>query len=223
VLGDFYLQPLRWIEDRRRRAFRSPWLYAHALVHGALAWIAIGSEAGWTIAAGITGTHALMDGVKSWRDPRGTSTAWFVADQAAHLAVAVTAAGVGASGWSEPGAIVRGASVVALAVLAVTRPVGFFVATFTQRWSAELGERTDNLPGAGMWIGVIERALILVFVLTGSLEAVGFLLAAKSVFRFGDLRDGTDRKRTEYVLVGTLLSFGIAIGTALLARALLTG
>lgn len=41
------------------------------------------------------------------------------------------------------------------------------------------------------------------------MEAVGFLLAAKSVFRFGDLRDDQDRKRTEYVLIGTLLSFGL--------------
>lgn len=48
--------------------------------------------------------------------------------------------------------------------------------------------------------------------------AVGFLLAAKSVFRFGDLRDGTDRRRTQYFLVGTLLSFAIAFVAALCAR-----
>jgi hypothetical protein len=39
----------------------------------------------------------------------------------------------------------------------------------------------------------------------------GFLLAAKSVFRFGDLKESKDRKLTEYVLIGTLLSFGIAL------------
>jgi hypothetical protein len=51
-------------------------------------------------------------------------------------------------------------------------------------------------------------------------EAVGFLLAAKSVFRFGDLKDDHDRMRTEYVLIGTLLSFGIAIGISLWARSM---
>lgn len=95
--------------------------------------------------------------------------------------------------------------------------------TFTGRWDAELGDRTDNLPGAGMWIGIIERLLVLVFVLIGAIEAVGFLLAAKSGFRFGDLRDGTDRKRTEYVLVGTLLSFAIAFVAALCTRRLVLG
>ena len=42
-------------------------------------------------------------------------------------------------------------------------------------------------------------------------EGVGFLIAAKSVFRFGDLSKAKDRKLTEYILIGTLLSFGLAI------------
>jgi hypothetical protein len=37
------------------------------------------------------------------------------------------------------------------------------------------------------------------------------LITAKSVFRFGDLNKGKNRKLTEYVLIGTLLSFGLAI------------
>jgi hypothetical protein len=54
-----------------------------------------------------------------------------------------------------------------------------------------------------------------VFVITGKWEAIGFLLAAKSVFRFGDLRKSKDRKLTEYILIGTLISFGISILTGL--------
>ena len=64
----------------------------------------------------------------------------------------------------------------------------------------------------------MERLLILVFVLLGKWEGVGFLLAAKSVFRFGDLKEAHDMRLTEYVLIGTLLSFGIAIFVALLAQ-----
>jgi hypothetical protein len=48
-------------------------------------------------------------------------------------------------------------------------------------------------------------------VILGRWEAIGFLLAAKSVFRFGDLKESKDRKLTEYILIGTLLSFGVAI------------
>ncbi|MDK2969458.1 MAG: hypothetical protein PWQ65_561, partial [Bacteroidota bacterium] len=42
------------------------------------------------------------------------------------------------------------------------------------------------------------------------------LVAAKSVFRFGDLKDSGNRKLTEYILIGTLLSFGIAIVTGMI-------
>ena len=52
----------------------------------------------------------------------------------------------------------------------------------------------------------MERILTLTFVMTGQYEAVGFIIAAKSLLRFKD----TDTAKTEYVLAGTLLSFGVA-------------
>jgi hypothetical protein len=47
------------------------------------------------------------------------------------------------------------------------------------------------------------------------------LLAAKSIFRFGDLKEARERKLTEYILIGTLLSFGIAIATGIVVRYLI--
>ncbi len=49
-----------------------------------------------------------------------------------------------------------------------------------------------------------------------------FLMAAKSVLRFGDLREAKDKGHTEYVLIGTLLSFGLALATGLIIKSLLT-
>jgi hypothetical protein len=46
-------------------------------------------------------------------------------------------------------------------------------------------------------------------------------LAAKSIFRFGDLKESKDRKLTEYVLIGTLLSFGIAIAVGMITLKLI--
>src|SRR5699024_1678830 len=66
------------------------------------------------------------------------------------------------------------------------------------------------------YIGMLERVFIFVFIITGNWEGIGFLLAAKSIFRFGDLKDSKDRNLTEYILIGTLLSFGIVDATALL-------
>ena len=71
--------------------------------------------------------------------------------------------------------------------------------------------QSQGMPFAGAWIGYIERVLILTFVITGNIEGVGFLLAAKSIFRFGDLNKAREIKITEYVLLGTLASFTIAL------------
>ena len=80
------------------------------------------------------------------------------------------------------------------------------------------GIANSSLPEAGKWIGYLERILILTFVITGNMEGVGFLLAAKSVFRFGDLNKAKDIKTTEYVMIGTMTSFAIAIIVGLLIR-----
>ncbi|MDZ7853283.1 MAG: hypothetical protein U5L98_11735 [Halomonas sp.] len=68
---------------------------------------------------------------------------------------------------------------------------------------------------------MLERLLVLTLVLLDQLTAVGFLLAAKSVLRFGDLRDSRDRKLTEYVLLGTLLSVSTTLVLGMLVRLML--
>ena len=65
---------------------------------------------------------------------------------------------------------------------------------------------------AGALIGDLERWLILAFVLMHHYEALGLLIAAKSIIRFGDAQT----KESEYVLAGTLLSISIAVFSGLL-------
>jgi len=223
VLGDFLLQPGGWVRERAQKHFMSKALYLHGVLHGVLAMLAFGDLSRWPLALLVAITHIAIDLLKSYKDPR--STTWFVIDQALHALVLF-----GIWAWSmgyAPGEDLRPlwhderTLAVILAAVMLTRPTGILIAVFTGRWSAQLGDRADNLPSAGMWIGIIERLLILVFALGGEMQAVGFLLAAKSVFRFGDLSNDKDRMRTEYVLIGTLLSFGIAIGVSLWARSMI--
>lgn len=65
---------------------------------------------------------------------------------------------------------------------------------------------THGLVAGGELIGYLERVLILTFTLLGTYAAVGFVLAAKSIFRFGELNKSNDRSMTEYVLIGSLVS-----------------
>lgn len=227
IVGDFVLQPTRWIAERRARHGRSPRLYVHGILHGLLAYVALGAGDRWREAALIAVTHAGIDVLKSYKDGHGHSARWFVVDQALHALViawiAAQVSGVHVGSWMRD--VVANPRSLALiaAFLVVTRPTSIFIRTFTSRWDNELVNRKDNLPGAGNWIGLIERTLIVLFVVTDHFEAVGFLLAAKSVFRFGDLTNKDERKRTEYVLIGTLLSFAIAIMVGLAARAVVVG
>src|SRR5690606_25056663 len=73
-----------------------------------------------------------------------------------------------------------------------------------------------SLKNAGTYIGMLERLFVFGFMLLQQWAAIGLLIAAKSVFRFGDLNKGKNRKLTEYVLIGTLLSFGLAFLAGLL-------
>jgi hypothetical protein len=66
-----------------------------------------------------------------------------------------------------------------------------------------------SLPNAGKLIGITERLLALALILLGQYEAVGLIIAAKSILRINATQ------KSEYVLVGTLLSFGIAVFTGI--------
>jgi hypothetical protein len=70
----------------------------------------------------------------------------------------------------------------------------------------------------GATIGVLERLLIVVFVVISAEAAVGFVIAAKTIARFRLL---DDRDFAEYYLLGTLGSVSVAIFTGLLAKAAL--
>jgi hypothetical protein len=70
----------------------------------------------------------------------------------------------------------------------------------------------------GATIGVLERLLIVAFVLTNATAAVGFVVAAKTIARFKQL---DDRQFAEYYLLGTLASVSVALASGLVAAAVL--
>lgn len=77
--------------------------------------------------------------------------------------------------------------------------------TLTNQDNNRSEEQELGLASAGKWIGICERILILTFVIMGQYTAIGFLMTAKSILRFSE-KENTQLK-TEYVLVGTLVSF----------------
>ncbi len=75
--------------------------------------------------------------------------------------------------------------------------------------------------GASKVIGWLERFLVLVFIYIGYYQGIGFILAAKSILRYGEIKSELDRKFAEYVIIGTLLSFSFAITIGILSKFLM--
>ena len=66
--------------------------------------------------------------------------------------------------------------------------------------------RKQGLRDGGRLIGWLERFLFFTFLLNGQYAAVGFVLAAKGVARYGEIKEAKDQKIAEYVLIGTMIS-----------------
>ena len=210
LVSDFYLQTETSCKSKADNAFKSRHLYIHALITFACAWLFSLNVGYWWVALFIAVLHLVIDGLKSvFKDKRGV----FFYDQLLHLAVIVGAvvAYINIGEISFP--IWLPETKVWLWIVAFMfclRPANFFIQAIFKDAQISVpngGDENQSLPNAGHVIGNVERMLSLVFVMLAQYEAIGFLLAAKSLLRFRE----TDTVKSEYVLVGTLLSFGIAI------------
>lgn len=72
--------------------------------------------------------------------------------------------------------------------------------------------------GAGKWIGYIERVMIFVFFVFNQPAAIAGIMAIKTAFRFNDLKDDNDSARSEYIMIGTFLSFFLTMIIAATAK-----
>ncbi|WP_315070401.1 hypothetical protein [uncultured Microbacterium sp.] len=69
----------------------------------------------------------------------------------------------------------------------------------------------------GRLIGPLERILVLILTLAAAYPILAAMLAAKGIVRFPEIsRDGETGARAEYFLVGSLVSWVIALGAAFL-------
>ena len=223
LAGDFLLQPDSWVKEKELRKYRSPKLYAHALLHGLLILLLVWDLSFAVPALFIAATHLVIDLAKVSFQKPDRKVRWFIADQTLHVLVLVLVW----YAWKQPVLsfthlpLDRILLVVTAAVF-LTSPASALIKMIISSWTPDtFYDVSTSLPDAGKIIGYLERLLVLTFILASHWEAVGFLLAAKSVFRFGNLKESHDRKLTEYVLIGTLLSFGLAIAVALAVSALM--
>lgn len=235
LLGDFVLQPKSWVDQKEIKKYKAWQLYAHAIIHGLIIVLLLQDFNFWIPTLIIAVSHLVIDALKLVFQNDKTKRSWFMIDQALHLGVILSVWYYVEAPSFNPD-IVNSPDLLLFitGIIFITTPASIIIKTFVSQWTTALskpnpGDPTIRLPSpyqidttslqnAGKIIGILERLFVFTFILTNHWEAIGFLIAAKSVFRFGDLKESKDLKLTEYVLIGTLLSFGIAIAAGLLIK-----
>ena len=218
ILGDFVFQPLSWVREKEKRKLRSPRLYLHIVIHIALMAILLWDLSLWPVVLIIGGSHLIIDGLKVLLQSDSRRRLFFFIDQTLHISVILLSWNFfisNANVFEELNTLNFWALLTCLIFL--TQPASIIMQVIFSKWKLEkfMGGN-ESLKDAGKYIGILERILVFIFIVVGRWEAVGFLITAKSVFRFGDLKEAKQRKLTEYVLIGTLISFGLAILTGLI-------
>lgn len=231
VLADYFFQTNKSAKEKNALGFRSKYLVSHILFVFLCSWVLSFQLKFFIGAAIIAVLHYFIDGCKAYFNRNKKIARYtFYVDQLLHMLVFIAVSLVFEKYhgfqfyWVPP--ISSTVIAIAIAYLCCLKPANILikevfrssqidVAIARQEEAHELSS-SDELPNAGKLIGILERVLALTFILVGQYQAVGFLIAAKSVLRYKD----TDTLKTEYVLIGTMLSFGIAVVLGILATSI---
>lgn len=218
LIGDFFLQPHKWVKEKETKKLKSPKLYIHVLIHVAITSIILWNLSLWPIITIIGISHLMIDGSKLLIQKKKTKRLLFFIDQLLHIFIIVGCYFFFVKNASNISLqLTQNNLLLIICFLFLTIPVSIIMKTIFLKWNiSELTKNNESLSDAGKYIGILERILVFIFIILNHWEAVGFLITAKSVFRFGDLKESKDRQLTEYILIGTLISFGIAIITGII-------
>jgi hypothetical protein len=221
-IGDFLLQPQKWVKGREKKKLKSKYLYYHMGIHILLIspFLFYDFKLYWSGITVIIVSHFLIDLAKSYITKRKNEALLFITDQLAHLfVIALVINAYHEVPSIEKWILAPKMKLIGLMLLLTTKVASIIIKVLVSRWAPELTiqstnqtDKDESLQNAGTYIGMMERLLIILFIYKGFWEGIGYLLAAKSVFRIGDLTKSTDKKQTEYILIGTMISFLIAIG-----------
>ncbi|MBQ7205540.1 MAG: DUF3307 domain-containing protein [Muribaculaceae bacterium] len=231
VIGDFYCQTGRSCTGKREQGLLGIDLYVHAFIILVLSWAVTWSWAFWWGALVIGVVHLFIDAGKAAvertlkvnGDPiyRTRYAVWpFVVDQLLHIALIAVVAWWWSqhNGWSQFAWVNDGWLMMAMALLLCWKPANLLTKHILRYCQVKILQDQPELTTfkSGALIGTLERWLIVFFMFLQQYEAIGFLVAAKSILRFSETKES---EKSEYVLAGTLVSIAIAVACGILVLA----
>jgi len=212
LIADFWLQPYSWVVHKKENGIKSAKLLLHVLIASLLPVVFTFRLNLWWFVPIIFVTHLIIDFFKSKLKDNIPN---FLIDQLLHISILFALAFWGTKLSISENAIVFW--IYASGFILITSPVGIFAGKFL---NVVIPDKNKTVKmNVSAWIGILERILIFIFIITGQFSAIGFLIAAKSVFRFNDAREDGNKK-AEYFLLGTLISFTLAIVIGLMVSKL---
>ncbi|MEO9893419.1 DUF3307 domain-containing protein [Aurantibacter sp.] len=221
LIADFLLQPNRWVIHKEANKVASKYLYFHVLLHFVITMLLLWDLAAWQMVLIITISHYIIDLVKLYANPffKLKSVPFFI-DQLLHILILYCCTFYGNLQEQTISIFQQMDWPFVTAIVFVSFPAAIIMGKLLEGMSSQIEFDHKSLPNAGKYIGIIERLFVLVFIILGRWEAIGLLITAKSVFRFNDLKESNSRKLTEYILIGTLMSFGLAIITGIIYKSI---
>ncbi len=222
-IADFIFQTETWSEKKKLKTFTKYHL-AHAILVFVVSYL-LSFDWYFVFASLLIAiSHLLVDTLKTYIGLKYShrSNIFFFVDQLLHILILVVVSGLYFNNYDiKPMfGIQFDTKIIAIitAFVFCTKPANIFIKMIfdIRRINIPAEDKTEEkeLQNAGKVIGVVERFMTLALILSSQFAAVGLIIAAKSILRFNT------PQKNEYILVGTLLSFGFALLTGILINLL---
>jgi len=219
MVADFLLQSKKWCKEKEKHVITKQHIL-HAVIVSITAY-GFSLDKCFGISALIIGfLHFVIDALKSYfvQKQEDQKALLFFVDQLLHILVLCIVSWLYLrfyvpERWFNVPISLYGMAIIS-AFLFCAKPANVVIKNVFSLLHLTISpaDSTDkstvpekDLENAGKVIGIMERFMALALVLSGQYAAVGLIIAAKSILRFNNTQ------KNEYILVGTLLSFGFAI------------
>lgn len=219
LIADFILQTKKMVTNKK-------WFSVAMLSHIATLFVVtLLFTQNILLSLTISLLHYLTDGIKMELLKRNkySETLLFILDQVIHLTVIVFAWAYYYEIFPKLGKAILlpftnfNFSLILFSYLLVSTPYGYLIGLTTKRFQNKNNDETLTDQN-GFYIGIFERLIILTFMILGEYSAIGFLITGKSIIRFSAKNEDI---KSEYVLLGTMISYGITIITGIAVKHLL--
>jgi hypothetical protein len=156
LIGDFFLQPQKWVKDKEKKKLKSIWLYAHVAIHIALMFLIVWDLSDTVLILSIGILHLIIDGLKLILQRKKTKRLYFFIDQFFHLAIIFALVPILTEATIEINLTLNTSLILLTICIAfLTMPTSIIMKTIFSKWNiSKLTTEKESLKDAGKYTGI---------------------------------------------------------------------